>query len=447
MLTIRKRIARPYLVLILAIPTAIFLLFNLIVLDYKGRQAQEDLSTIVEEVAETIDDENYKGMESLLKVQRGVASAELLVFNKNGNISKMIDLEESFVTEALAAQVYTLIDGLEQFEIGSFRYEWETYYVVQVGYRDRQQQDEVVYISKGLAIDEFVDTVNVVLLLVLVMITGIALFICSRVTNSIVKPIERLTAVVEAMKSDELTVIEDKSGSVELARLTHELNELNARVYQFDQAQKSFLHNASHELRTPLMSIQGYADGIALGVFPDAKETAVLISAQSQKMTELVDDLLTLARAENFDQHKPLEWIDLSECLETVLHRYHGYAVSQKVSVQTKSDAAVMAYGNQELFAACVGNVLSNAIRYANHQVTVTLTEQEEQVLLIIADDGGGVPNTDRIFERFSKGDDGNFGLGLSIAKTAIERMGGQITVHNDDGAVFELSLKRTQLP
>ncbi len=301
--------------------------------------------------------------------------------------------------------------------------------------------EKMVYVTQGLVLDTFITTVNVMLLLVSAVITGIALLVSTRVTNAIAKPIERLTALVETIQSDELLVIDDKSDSLELHCLTAEINALNRRIYEYNTAQKSFLHNASHELRTPLMSIQGYADGIAMGVFTDYQGTSLLISDQSKRLTKLVDGLLTLARVESFHTNKKLACINLSDSLLELLNGYRGYASQQKIALQTAIAPEVWALASDELLSGAVGNVLSNAIRYAKTAVHISLQTQGKQAVITVRDDGDGIADVERIFDKFVKGEDGNFGLGLSIAKSSVQMLHGQMRVWNDGGAVFEIIL------
>ncbi len=464
MTTIRNRISRPYLAIIVLIPITILLLFNLIVSIYTSRQATQDLQAAVAEIAETLKRQNFQNSRfpenlqdaesttnesnmqgavsliTLINQQKHSSSAELVVFNRSGELAKMFNTD-SFVTDELAALIYDETEKLDYNEIGSLKYASDTYYVVEVEYESLTMTDKVVYISKGLVIDEFVSTVNIVLIIVSVIITLIALFVSSRVTNAIAKPIEHLTSLVENMRTDEIIAIDDRSDSLELQKLTKEINELNRRIYQYNESQKSFLHNASHELRTPLMSIQGYADGIEMGIFEDAKGTAHLISDQSKRLTKLVDSLLSLARVENFSENNKLEMLDIGDCLLELIEGYRGYALSHDIEIKTQIAQNICANASNELICSSVGNVLSNAIRYASACVKISLAVVDSHAVIMVRDDGAGIAQLETIFDRFSKGEDGNFGLGLSIAKTSAEMMGGELIAYNDGGAVFELKL------
>ncbi len=465
MTPIRKRISRPFLAIIILIPITIMLLFNVIVSFYSKTQAEEDLMQAVSEIEQSLvsdnttsslpnrpnlgqnsniptqnTNEDLPNMAWIINNQSHSNSVELVVYNQNGELSRLFN-EESFVTEDLGELIYAETEALGYDEIGYVSFGGDTYYIVEIEYETQTFSDKLVYISKGLVIDEFVTAINIALLIVSIAITLVALFVSTRVTNAIAKPIEHLTSLVENMKSDELIVIDDRSDSLELQKLTTEINALNKRIYHYNESQKNFLHNASHELRTPLMSIQGYADGIEMGIFEDAKGTAHLISDQSKRLTKLVDSLLTLARAENFNANKKLERLNVSDCLADMLNTYKGYAVSSNIELNADIMPNLFANANSELLTGSVGNIMSNAIRYATSTVSLTLESKENYAVITIKDDGKGIENLDKIWSRFLKGEDGNFGLGLSIAKTSVEMMNGAVRAYNDGGAVFEVKL------
>ena len=189
------------------------------------------------------------------------------------------------------------------------------------------------------------------------------------------------------------------------------------------------------------MSIQGYADGIAMGVFEDYKETAQLISNQSKRLTRLVESLLTLARAEHFNDHKKLERMDLDEFLPELLDWYQGIAETEQKTIKADIQPGVFVQGNDELLTVSVGNILSNAIRYAKSTVYVSLSREKNSAVIQVADDGPGISGLQDLFQKFSKGKDGKFGLGLFIAKMAVQAMNGRIEAYNRQGAVFEIVL------
>lgn len=441
MLTLRKKISRPLLLLIISIPIAIMLLFNISISHFAKVQAQRDLTYVANNIPNGVNQDDFMRVFPFVRSQLGSSTVEVVIYNKLGLPAKFLNNINSFVTEDIAKTAYETLENLPLGEIASFSIDGDDYYIIEVQYTGRAIYEKVAYISKSLYLGDFLATVNLILLLISIFITVLAIFISSRLSKSIARPIEHITHSLENIDANELLTIETTSDTIEIHKLTNEFNAMNKRIFQAHNSQKSFLNNASHELRTPLMNIQGYADGIAMGVFEDAKGTSQLISQQSKRLTTIVDSLLTLARAENFDTSTQLKQVNISNSLLEILNEYKGYAVKNNIELKTDIIPNIYAQANDELLIGALGNIVSNAIRYASKTVFITLENKENKALITIKDDGKGIDNIDKIYEKFSKGKDGNFGLGLSIAKTSVEMMNASINAYNDGGAVFEIEL------
>ncbi|OOB80280.1 MAG: hypothetical protein BEN19_05795 [Epulopiscium sp. Nuni2H_MBin003] len=438
MLTLRQKITRPYVFIIISIPLTIIIIFNIIVAYYKITTAEEDLSAQVTQVAEHLQDSSMqiRDFMHLLRISpNSTNQIELIIYDTKGEFLRYLDTPDTFINQEIARLAYNSILNSSSGDMCIINYDNQKYYAMEVILTD-SLGGKIIYITQGLIIDDFVWMVNIVLCLVSTFVMLVAIFVSNRVTTSITKPIENITALIENMNSFEVLTIDTKSDSIELQKLASEINLLNKRIYDFQKSQKLFLQNASHQLRTPLMSIQGYADGIEMGVFKDTKATAKLISNQAIKLTSLVNSLLSLARAENFKENQTFEVLNISVFLEELITELTPIT---NIDIISSIAEDVCCLANSELLNGSIGNILSNAIRYAKHQIHVTLNKQDANAIIIIKDDGDGVALEDDIFERFVKGEHGNFGLGLSIAKTAISALSGNISVTNDNGAVFTI--------
>jgi signal transduction histidine kinase len=223
------------------------------------------------------------------------------------------------------------------------------------------------------------------------------------------------------------------------------LSDMSAKINGYDKAQKTFLQNASHELKTPLMSIQGYAEGISGGILPDVKHAADIIGGESKRLNTLVEELLTLSRIESQTYAKELVLCNLADMLKEYAQRLGGFAAKMNRTLTLDlPKEPVMVYADDVLLSQAVMNITSNCLRYAKTQARIALIRRGEFAAVRITDDGSGIAPEDlpHIFERFYKGKGGNFGLGLAIAKSAVEFMGGTVSAYNsDNGAVFEVRL------
>lgn len=242
----------------------------------------------------------------------------------------------------------------------------------------------------------------------------------------------------------------------ELSRLTDlpytDFNEIADTVFQMSRqleeaeaAQVKFFQNASHELRTPLTAIRGYAEGIASGVMQDTVPSANIILAHSDKMSALVDELLYASKMDACMEAVGGTIFALPETLRRCLWSVAGSAEERNLQLDIHMQAEdVSLHGSEEMIERALTNILSNAVRYAQTEIDVSLSVAEGNAVITIADDGAGISAEDlpHIFERFYKGRGGVSGLGLSITQEAVRRHGGTVTAASAEGhTVFTVSL------
>lgn len=266
-------------------------------------------------------------------------------------------------------------------------------------------------------------------------------------TRSITQPLHRLCREAERIGGGSFTEIEPTFSLKELEDLRLAMNRMSDQLMRSDQSQKNFFQNVSHELRNPLMSISGYAQGIEQGVFQPPKDAAHTILTESLRLTEVVNSLLTLSRLESGQQNTDLGPVRVVEVIEDCLDRLNGLAVQQGISlILVPFERSIMVYGEEELLGKILENLLTNAIRYAKTTVAISVKAEKRQVSISVSDDGDGIDEKDlpHLFERCYKGRGGNFGIGLAIAHSAAEKMGGHLEAANqyEGGAVFRILLK-----
>ena len=266
-------------------------------------------------------------------------------------------------------------------------------------------------------------------------------------TRSITQPLHRLCREAERIGGGSFTEIEPTFSLKELEDLRLAMNRMSDQLMRSDQSQKNFFQNVSHEVRNPLMSISGYAQGIEQGVFQPPKDAAHTILTESLRLTEVVNSLLTLSRLESGQQNTDLGPVRVVEVIEDCLDRLNGLAVQQGISlILVPFERSIMVYGEEELLGKILENLLTNAIRYAKTTVAISVKAEKRQVSISVSDDGDGIDEKDlpHLFERCYKGRGGNFGIGLAIAHSAAEKMGGHLEAANqyEGGAVFRILLK-----
>ena len=209
------------------------------------------------------------------------------------------------------------------------------------------------------------------------------------------------------------------------------------------ERQQTFFQNASHELKTPLMAIQGYAEGIQAGVM-DTASAAEVILAESDRMTELVDELLDISKIDMGRQPLTLSEMDVRELLYDSIRAVEPTAAGGITITPDFPETPIMVSCDDTRLRRAVTNILSNGVRYARSELRLTCRADKRHVTIRIQDDGDGIAEADlpHIFDRFYMGKSGKSGIGLALTKEIIHLHKGTIRAYNGDGgAVFEITI------
>ena len=209
------------------------------------------------------------------------------------------------------------------------------------------------------------------------------------------------------------------------------------------ERQQTFFQNASHELKTPLMAIQGYAEGIQAGVM-DAGGAAEVILEESDRMTELVEELLDISKIDMGRQLLAFSEMDIRELLYDGIRAVEPIAAGGIAIVPDFPEEPVMVSCDDTRLRRAVTNILSNGVRYARSELHLTCRTDKRHVTIRIQDDGDGIAEEDlpHIFDRFYMGKNGKSGIGLALTREIIHLHKGTIRARNGDtGAVFEISI------
>ena len=217
-------------------------------------------------------------------------------------------------------------------------------------------------------------------------------------------------------------------------RLGESIEELRAK----DEQQRRFVADVAHDLRTPLSSMVAAVENLEPG-----NRSAELLQTQTRRLARLVEDLLEIASFDAGKAELRTEPVDL-EALVADAREVTG------VPATVVRDGDVTVTADPRRIHTIVCNLLSNAFRHGASPITVTLDGTGDEVIVRVADSGPGVPDEllPILFDRFTRGDrarqatDGS-GLGLAIARENALVHKGSLTVHNDGGAVFTLTLPR----
>ena len=215
------------------------------------------------------------------------------------------------------------------------------------------------------------------------------------------------------------------------------------KLLHLEQVRRDFVANVSHELRTPLTVVHGYLDMMEPGDDPELRPMIEEMRRQSQRMAQLVEDLLTLSRLESQD-HLPEEQIGMASLLVTL--RREAEAISQgKHRITVEDTAQCDLLGSAKELHSAFSNLVSNAVRYTPHEGSVTIRFERTPdggLRLAVQDSGYGIPaqHLPRITERFYRvstsrsRESGGTGLGLSIVKHVLSLHQGRLEIESEVG-------------
>ncbi len=213
------------------------------------------------------------------------------------------------------------------------------------------------------------------------------------------------------------------------------------------EAQKRFVADASHELRSPLTSIRANAGFLAEhdNASPDDRIAAISdIHSEAERMSGLIDGLLTLARADRLaDQAADFRAVDLVEIVRAVAARARNLPLRLELELPERA----VVRGHEDELAEMVWILIDNADKHGGGLARIKAEAGDGSVVVSIADDGPGIPESDldRVFDRFHRSDQARsgpgHGLGLAMARAIVLRHGGSIGASNSPsgGAVFSV--------
>ena len=284
----------------------------------------------------------------------------------------------------------------------------------------------------------------------------IAVLLSLLLAKTMVTPIQSLTKAAEKVASGDFSESVENDSKDEIGVLSRTFNDMAGQqerniedLQNAEQMRKEFVANVSHELRTPVTSIRSYAETLCdSGDKMDAateQRFLEVIMRESDRMTKIVQDLLTLSRFDagsvafdfqQFSFEKSVRDVYNAQILEAQKHG-HNFGLNFETEIpEIRGDRARI---EQVLI-----NMLSNAIKYTpdGGRIRITAGVKGDSVWCTVRDNGIGIPkqDIDRVFERFYRVDkarsreSGGTGLGLSIAYEIVQRHDGKMTLHSQKG-------------
>ncbi len=208
------------------------------------------------------------------------------------------------------------------------------------------------------------------------------------------------------------------------------------------EKQKQFIADASHELKTPLSIINANYDALLANQEETVKSQVKwldYIRIGADRMTKLVNDLLTLAKVEDVNLETQKMPFNMSHVINDVILSMEAGMMEKNIQLSRSIEPDIIVKSDLEKIKQVVMILFDNAVKYTNEngQIDITLIKSKRQAIYSIKNSGKGIAKQDlpKVFDRFYRADpsrtheSGSFGLGLSIAKTIIDKLGGEIRV------------------
>lgn len=392
-------------------------------------------------------DEGYIEIDNNLETLKGVI--ELSVYNKDkefiyGNYSIDFDYE------------YKQFNNIGNFmTIKNGRDKWYVY--EEVKHYPEYGNIWVRGVIKATLLDniiQFIIKISIVALPIFLIFSGITGYII--IKNSL-KPIDYIKNTAQEINAgNDLTKrINLSSGKNEVYTLAETFNNMFDKLkYSFDN-EVQFTSDVSHELRTPVAVIKSQSEYGMTSIqnIDEAKNILKIIYDESTKMSNLISQLLTLARMEKGYQKLNFEFIDLSELVEIVCESQMENAKTKNITISYDIEESISTFIDENMIMRVFINLISNAITYGKENgfinVSLFLDKKQSMIISKITDDGIGISeeNIDKIWVRFFQVDTSrtgdNSGLGLSMVKWIVEAHNGNISVESkiNFGSTFTVQL------
>ncbi len=290
-------------------------------------------------------------------------------------------------------------------------------------------------------------------------IMGIAILIAWLIANQIIVPIRTLSSVANQITDSDLTTRVPVTGDDEIANLARTFNRMLDRIDTAYKIQRQFVDDAGHELRTPITVVRGHLELLETATPQQRERSIELCTGELDRMTRMVNDLLTLAIADaHGSDFLHLDTTDLTELCIDIEDKAHMVSGGRS-ELHSIAEGEVLADGQR--ITEAILELVRNAVKYTEDESTISInaTNLDNQITFSVTDHGQGIsPETQQqLFNRFKRGDrpqsdqvpKKGAGLGLSIVKAIAEAHGGHVWVESNpgEGATFGITFPAQPVP
>ncbi len=300
--------------------------------------------------------------------------------------------------------------------------------------------------ESGVVDDGYITNLIVTGIILILIDVAIVVGLGAIASTVMMGPVRKMIEKIDDINPDDLTVRLDKvDSSGEIGELTDRINKMLDQIEQSVGRQKKFISDASHELKTPIAVIQGYGNLLQRWGKDDPEvltEGIDSIVREAGHMKKITEQLLFLAKIGRFVLS--YEDVELKNELTAIAESYA--VVEKKRDVKVIAQSELTSVLDKNMLVECVRAVVDNAVKYSDEgtDVIIRLFRDGSDAVVSVEDSGCGISQEDlpHIFDRFYRCDksrrrdkeESSCGLGLTIAKSVVEMMGGVIGVESEEG-------------
>lgn len=465
---------------ILAVVLVTVMLFSAILLTAQRTQAQENYETEVRIQARQVAE--YMQQLNQLNLVRSNATIQYLVNEKIAEIYDRYNADiwivdfssgrmqyidrswnttESMVTDAILEQLNVILSGREIRATGLFTELGD--HIVTIGVPWTYSDNRVI---GAVLLHIPVERLQVSFLSILPQITlpaGISLLLgvllAFLVARSQTHPMREIERAVRAFTKGDLSRRVKLNCGGELEQLGHSINRMASELSSLEDSRRSFVANVSHELRSPMTSMKGYVQAMLDGTISDEDRPRYLkvVLDETNRLTDLVRDLLDLSRLESGKFPMQIAPFDANETLRRILIQFEQRIEEKGIDVDIEfAPDPCYVMGDVSRINQVLTNFIDNAVKFMNGPcslLTLRTLQEGNSVRFLVQDNGPGISPADQphILERFYKADKAHTsgmgtGLGLSICKSILQQHESVIEMTSRPGqTIFSFRLNASE--
>lgn len=338
---------------------------------------------------------------------------------------------------------------------GSARYRDHDIFYLAYLYKDDNDMSIVVMSAKNEFIDAYLGNLRGVIITSILATGIISLLIGLWFSKRIMKPIRLITEKMNDISANQLHLrLKTEEGTDEISQLSATFNNMLDRLEATFETHKNFISNASHELNTPLTTIIGESEYTLSK--PRKTEDYIgslsVILSEAERLKRITNSLLQLAQTGYNGKSQEFVQLRLDEIIYTVKQTVDNIIPDNKVfinlSLMPEDQGKLLIKGNEQLLELALANIVLNGCKYSSNQpVQITLAAANKKIIIIIEDQGIGIPATeiayiyDPFFRASNTGKFNGYGIGLPLSRNIIRMHNGTLEVTSEENVGTKIKI------